>query len=122
MRLLLDKNLSHRLGPILEEHGHDVVHVDDVQLGAADDDVILQRARDDGRIVVSSDTDFGGLLAAQRATAPSVLLTRAIAMLRAPELAALVVSALDTAADALEAGAIVAVGRSDVRVRRLPLR
>jgi predicted nuclease of predicted toxin-antitoxin system len=29
VRLLLDKNLSHRLAPVLEEHGHDVVHVDD---------------------------------------------------------------------------------------------
>lgn len=122
MRLLLDKNLSHRLAPILEEHGHDVVHVDDQQLGAADDDVILQWAHDERRVVVSSDTDFGGLLAAQRAAAPSVLLTRAIATLRAPESAMLVVAALDTAAEALNAGAIVAVGRSDVRVRRLPLR
>lgn len=122
MKLLLDKNLSYRLGPILEEHGHNVVHVDDQQLGAADDDVILQWARDERRVVVSSDTDFGGLLAAQRAAAPSVLLTRAIATLRAPELAMLVVAALGTAAEELNEGAIVAVGRSDVRVRRLPLR
>jgi hypothetical protein len=72
--------------------------------------------------VVSSDTDFGGLLATQRAGRAVRPAHRAIATLRAPEMAMLVVASLDTAADALNAGAIVAVRRFDVRVRRLPLR
>lgn len=89
MKLLLDKNLSFRLCGMLETHGHDVVHVDDLDLGDADDDVILVRAREEERIVVSSDTDFSGLLAAERAASPSMILTRAIAKLPAREMAAL---------------------------------
>ena len=122
MRLLLDKNLSYRLCAMLEEHGLDARHVDDLELGDADDEVILAAAREGDRIVVSSDTDFGGLLAAERAAGPSVILTRAVADLRAPELAELLVAAIEVAEEALDAGAIVAVGRTDVRVRRLPLR
>ncbi len=71
MRFLLDKNLSFRLCSELQEHGHDAVHVDDLHLQRADDRETLDRARRDRRIIISSDTDFGALLAAERASAPS---------------------------------------------------
>lgn len=122
MKLLLDKNLSFRLGGMLEAHGHDVVHVDDLGLGEADDDVILVAAREQGRIVVSSDTDFGWLLGSERAMSPSLILTRAIATLPSTEIARLLLEALEAAGDQLREGAIVAVGRENVRVRRLPIR
>lgn len=122
MRLLLDKNLSFRLVAMLEPHGHDVVHVDDLDLEHADDDVILNRARELERVVVSSDTDFGALLAAQRAMGPSMVLTREIEAYPASEIAELLLAALEVAAEVLEEGAIIVVARQDVRVRRLPLR
>ena len=122
MRLLLDKNLSFRLVDMLGARGHDVVHVDDLDLEHAADDVILDRAPELDRIVVSSDTDFGALLAAQRAKRPSMVLTREIEAYPASEIAELLLAALVVAADGLEEGAIVVVGRQDVRVRRLPLR
>ena len=122
MRLLLDKNLSFRLVDMLEAHGHDAVHVDDLDLEHADDDVILDRARELDRIVVSSDTDFGALLAAQRAMSPSMVLTREIEAHPAREIAELLLAALVVAADVLAEGAIIVVGRQDLRVRRLPLR
>jgi hypothetical protein len=50
-----------------------------------------------------------------------VVLSRAVADLRAPALVELLTAAIEVAEEALEAGAIVAVGRTDVRVRRLPL-
>lgn len=122
MRLLLDKNLSFRLGAMLRAHGHDVIHVDDLGLGQADDDVILVTAREQERVVVSSDTDFGGLLSAEHATSPSMILTRAIATMPAGDIAELLLAALEVAAGPLRDGAIVAVGRKNVRVRRLPIR
>jgi predicted nuclease of predicted toxin-antitoxin system len=122
VRLLLDKNLSFRLVAVLEAGGHDLVHVDDLDLDQAADEVILDRARELDRVVVSSDTDFGALLAAQRADGPSMVLTREIEAYPASEIAELLLAALDVAADVLGDGAIVVVGREDVRVRRLPLR
>jgi predicted nuclease of predicted toxin-antitoxin system len=122
VRLLLDKNLSFRLVAMLESHGHDVVHVDDIDLEHAADEVILDRARELDRIVVSSDTDFGSLLAAQRARGPSMVLTREIEAYPASEIAELLLAALAVAGDVLAEGAIIVVGRQDVRVRRLPLR
>lgn len=122
MRFLLDKNVSFRVGIELAEHGHDVVHVDDLSMGNATDPEILERARRDDRIIVSADTDFGAHLAADRATAPSVILTRAVSTLPSQDLAQLLLANLDELAEHLTAGAVVAVRRHDMRVRRLPLR
>lgn len=122
MRLLLDKNLSYRLAPTLQAHGHDVVHVDEVSLGTADDRALMVHARSESRIIVSSDTDLGALLAAERATQPSVVLTRGVATLRTETLAELLAANLEAVAEPLRTGAVVALGRQGVRVRRLPLR
>ena len=73
MKLLLDNNVSERLVGLLKPAGWDVVHVRPLGLAAAKDPVVLETAREAGRILVSADTDFGALLAAGRATSPSVV-------------------------------------------------
>jgi predicted nuclease of predicted toxin-antitoxin system len=76
VRFLLDNNLSQTLAAGLRDAGHDVVHVRDVNLGAADDETVLGFARDDDRILISADTDFGGILARSGRDRPSVILFR----------------------------------------------
>jgi len=73
MRLLLDANLSPRVAESLRAAGFEAVHVVDVDLVTATDDAILDRAADDGLVVVTADSDFGALLAMRRATSPSVV-------------------------------------------------
>jgi predicted nuclease of predicted toxin-antitoxin system len=94
MRLLLDNNLSPRLVAVLVGVGWDVVHVGKLGLQVARDEVVLQAARDDDRILISADTDFGALLAASRAAAPSVVLVRRIIGRRVEDLAALLIANL----------------------------
>jgi predicted nuclease of predicted toxin-antitoxin system len=48
------------------KQGHDTVHTLDRGLEHADDDVLLDVARDEQRIVISGDTDFGAFLALAR--------------------------------------------------------
>jgi predicted nuclease of predicted toxin-antitoxin system len=76
MRFLVDNALSPVLATLLRDAGHDALHVRDLALQAAADAVIFDRAATDDRIVVSADTDFGTLLAAQPLQKPSVLLFR----------------------------------------------
>jgi predicted nuclease of predicted toxin-antitoxin system len=122
LRFLVDQNISPRIFPLLEAAGHDVVHVQAVSLHEVDDIQVLEYAARDGRVIISSDTDFGELLAAMRLSSPSVLLTRAVATLPAAELARLLLTNLDAVKDAFEEGAIVAFGLSGIRVRKLPMR
>ena len=53
MRFLLDENVSYRVSPYLKVAGHDAVHVGEIGLTSTDDSVILVRARDEGRVIVS---------------------------------------------------------------------
>ena len=76
MRFLLDECLSQRLVPLLEEAGHDVLHVVDSGLAGGIDHDVLEMARTDGRVLVSSDTDFGELLARAGTALPSLVLFR----------------------------------------------
>ncbi|MHB1712046.1 MAG: DUF5615 family PIN-like protein [Acidimicrobiales bacterium] len=76
MRFLVDQCLSGDLAEGLVAAGHDAVHVAAYGLSRADDDEILARAAHEDRVLISADTDFGGLLAGREATLPSVILYR----------------------------------------------
>ncbi|HMG44345.1 MAG TPA: DUF5615 family PIN-like protein [Acidimicrobiales bacterium] len=120
MKLLIDESLSARVARLLEDAGHDAIHVGDLKLlGAADSD-IMAVAREADRCVVSVDTDFGELLAIGRLPAPSVILLRR-APHRPDEQAALLVAALDQLEADIAAGAIVVLTQERARVRRLPI-
>ncbi len=121
MRFLLDQNRSPRLAVLLRAAGHDAVHTLDLGLEQADDDDVLAAAREQGRVVVSGDTDFGALLALSAQTSPSVILFRARNRPSAEDQAAVILDYLDDVVDDLEAGAVVVVTDDRMRVRRLPL-
>jgi predicted nuclease of predicted toxin-antitoxin system len=63
MRFLIDNALSPALAALLQQAGHDAIHVREFGLQHADDDVIFERAAAQHRIVVSAAADFGTLLA-----------------------------------------------------------
>ena len=121
VRFLLDENLSPRVCPHLEQAGHDAVHVRDLGLRSAPDDVILATAHDQQRILISSDADFGALLAHSKASQPSLIFLRRQRERRAAEVAALVVANLGSVAEELQSGAIVVIDDQRIRVRVLPI-
>jgi predicted nuclease of predicted toxin-antitoxin system len=120
MKLLLDQGLPRSAATLISEAGIDTIHVAEIGLSAADDIDILQRARDDDRVVVTLDADFHALLALSAATSPSVIRIR-IERLRAQALTNLLLTVLDEVAEYLEQGVVVTVEPSRVRLRRLPL-
>lgn len=72
-------------------------------------------------MLVSADTDFGTLLAASRATGPSVVLVRRVAARRVDQLAALLLANLPHVDDELRSGSIIVIGDDSLTVRRLPI-
>jgi len=57
-RLLLDENVSWDLAVALRQRGHDVLHVRDLGLLGADDEVVFGAAMREGRVMVTYDIDF----------------------------------------------------------------
>lgn len=76
MKFLVDSAVSPEIAAGLRGLGYDAVHVSDYGLGTSTDEAILLRAKAEGRIVVTSDTDFGEILANSGASKPSVVLFR----------------------------------------------
>ncbi len=119
MRFLLDQPISWLVGEALEAAGHEAVHVRDLSLEKADDDVILSRALADHAVIVTRDSDFGTLLAASRHRAPSVILFR-MRDGRPSVQAGVLLRYLPEISEALMEGAVV-IGDAAVRIRSLPL-
>lgn len=121
MRLLVDANLSPRVAARLRGEGHDAVHVTEIGMLAAPDEVIFAHAADSGLVIISADTDFGELLAVSGATRPSVVLLRSADHLTPDQQATLLIANLPAVADELDSGAAVSIARGRLRVRPLPV-
>jgi len=121
VNFLIDNNLSPLLADALKAAGHDAVHVRDLGMHAAPDDAVLERARAGGQVLISADTDFGGLLARSRASNPSVILIRRLVGRRAAEQASIILANLDQVVNDLTAGAVVVLHEDLLRVRHLPM-
>jgi predicted nuclease of predicted toxin-antitoxin system len=121
VRFLVDNALSPLVAKGLCDAGHDAVHVSELGLAAATDEVLFDRALQDQRIVLSADTDFGTLLAARRSAAPSVCLFRHGIDHRPAVQVAVLLANLGALTEALAEGAVVAIEPTRLRIRRLPI-
>ena len=65
MKFLLDQDVYAATARFLSALGHDVVPVAKIGLSRADDSDLLKTAREQDRIFVSRDRDFGGLVFVQ---------------------------------------------------------
>jgi predicted nuclease of predicted toxin-antitoxin system len=119
VKLLVDESLAGRVAALLAEAGHDATHVGDRGLLGSPDETVLASAQREDRILVTADTDFGTLLALSAPPQPSVILLRRPGR-RAEERATAITDAIEAVGEALEAGALVVVEPSRVRVRMLP--
>ena len=73
MKFLIDNALLPALAPLLQQAGHDAIHVRSIGFLHAEDDAIFDRAAVESRILVTADADFGTLLAARSSRQPSVI-------------------------------------------------
>jgi predicted nuclease of predicted toxin-antitoxin system len=120
MKLLLDQGLPRSAVSYLAQKGTDSQHTGDCGLATANDSTILDRAREQGWIIVTLDSDFHTQLAISRADRPSVIRIR-IEGLRGQEIADLVAEVVRVCESDLQDGAMVSVTSTGIRVRRIPL-
>ena len=120
MKLLLDQGLPLSAAALLRDAGIDTIHVGEIGMSQAEDSEIIQKAREEERVVVTLDADFHTLLALDEAASPSVIRVR-IERLRAQALTDLLLMVIAECEEDLEQGAVISVEPSRIRIRRLPL-
>jgi predicted nuclease of predicted toxin-antitoxin system len=120
MKFLADMGISQRTIAWLQEQGHDALHVRDLNMQRAADADILAKAREEVRVLLTLDLDFGYLMAVSGDRLPSVVIFR-LGNETSEFITARLEDALDCCRDDLREGAIVAVEEAAIRVRRLPI-
>jgi len=119
MRFLIDNALSPELAKLLNDAGHDAVHVRERNLEKAEDDAVFDSAKSESRVLVSADTDFGAILTLRGEKQPSLIILRHPVPRRAEPQAQLLLSTLPSLVEDLTQGAIVILRQDRVRIRRL---
>jgi predicted nuclease of predicted toxin-antitoxin system len=120
MKFLLDMGISPKTADFLRNLGYDAIHLHDLESDRSTDPAVLQMARNEGRILLTHDLDFGELIAASGANTPSVIIFR-LRNMNPRNVNRFLKGIITEHREALEKGAIVSVTEGQVRIRLLPL-
>jgi predicted nuclease of predicted toxin-antitoxin system len=101
--------------------GHDAFYIRDYGLQVTEDKKVFSLAETENRILISSETDFGTILALGRKNIPSIILFRRGSDRRPEKQVTLLLSNLPLIQDALEQGAVVVFEQMRLRIHTLPI-
>ena len=120
MKLLIDQNLPGEAATLLRELGHDAVSAAEIGLDRASDDVLIQFAKQDTRVIATLDGDYSQIISTRALSGPSVIFLRE----RTPNhvlASALIHEVCARYEPQLMAGCLITCTRKAVRVRALPI-
>ncbi len=120
MKFLADMGISPRVVAALRKQGHDAVHLQEQDLGRLPDTNILIKAKEEERILLTNDLDFGELLAASGSSLPSVIIFR-LKDMRAENVLWHLRNLLAQQSESVIMGAVCSVTERRVRIRALPI-
>ena len=120
MKFLIDMNLSPAWVGFLIEAGFEAVHWSTIGPGEAQDDEVMRWAAEHEHVVLTSDLDFGAILAATRGRRPSVIQLRADVPTPSV-IGRTLLSAVGQVRQHLDDGALVSIDLARTRLRLLPL-
>ena len=120
MKILIDMNLSPDWVQAFEKYSIESVHWSNIGNPKATDRVIMNWASTHGYVVFTNDLDFGSLLAATQAEAPSVIQVRTQDLLPA-SIENIVIETLLRFETELEFGALITIDLTRSRVKILPI-
>lgn len=120
MKFLLDMGISPEAGEFLRGLGFEAVHLHEEGLDTLPDPLILEKAREQGFVLLTHDLDFPELVAASGAVLPSVIVFR-LRNMRPESVSSHLQRAIGQARQELEQGAIVSVTEGLLRIRSLPI-
>jgi predicted nuclease of predicted toxin-antitoxin system len=118
MRFVIDMNMGPEWITCLASAGHEATHWSTVGPGDTSDEEIMQWARDNERVVLTADLDFGSRPVSRGETTPSVVQVRTDETL-VRLVGNVVLAAISQSLTDLAIGALVTIENERYRVRRL---
>jgi predicted nuclease of predicted toxin-antitoxin system len=119
-KFLIDEDLPRSLAPRLRSSEMQAEDVRDLGLRGCSDEVILQYASSDERILVTGDTGFGNLLRFPLGSHAGVVIARFPTELPVSETNDLIVRALQQLSEEEISGNLVLIEPNRIRLRRRP--
>ncbi|MFO8101858.1 MAG: DUF5615 family PIN-like protein [Dehalococcoidia bacterium] len=113
--------ISPRTVAFLRERGHDGLHLIEEGLERSEDSVVIEKARDEERVLLTHDLGFGELMASSRGTSPSIIIFR-LKDMRPDRVNQFMEKILADHYASLEQGAVLSVTERQIRVRNLPIK
>jgi predicted nuclease of predicted toxin-antitoxin system len=120
MKFLADMGISPKTIDLLRNLGYEATHLHKEGLDRLPDPDILAKARQEGRILLTHDLDFGELMAASGANLPSVATFR-LRNMQPANINHHLREVTNLHQDALDKGAVITVTEGRIRVRLLPI-
>ena len=120
MKFLADMGISLRIVENLNSSGYDAIHVSQIGMVKSSDRSILEKAKNENRIVLTHDLDFGHILAACKELSPSVIIFRLNDM-RPHNVEQYLFELIKSHSEFLKQGIIVSVNEKKTRIRQLPI-
>jgi predicted nuclease of predicted toxin-antitoxin system len=121
MKFLLDMGMARSTAVFLRGQGYDALHLRDQGLQRLSDEAIINKARSEGRVILTHDLDFGRIIALSQSHLPSVITFRLNDM-QPGQVNRYLAQTLAHFSEQIEAGALVSVNEQAIRVRPLPVR
>jgi len=120
VKFLADMGISPRSVAFLREAGYEAVHLHELGQDRLPDPMILEKALQEGYVVLTHDLDFSELVAVSGAHLPSVITFR-LRDMRPGNVNRHLRAILAQHGEKLEQGAAVTVTERRIRVRSLPI-
>ncbi|MBE9141804.1 DUF5615 family PIN-like protein [Planktothrix mougeotii] len=120
MKFLADMGVSPLTVQVLRQQGYDAVHLSEQGLERLPDSKILEKARQENRIILTFDLDFADLLAASSQQLPSTIIFR-LKDTKPTVVSGRLLIILNECQEELKTGAIVTINDTRYRLRSLPI-
>lgn len=121
MKFLANIGISPDTVKFLRDLGYEVVHLHEEGLDRLPDPDILRKARREGYVLLTSDLDFGELLAHGGEALPSVVIFR-LSNMRPESVNRHLAEVIERFDTDLERGVIASVTDWRIRIRQLPIK
>lgn len=121
MKFLADMGISPKTVDFLIALGFESIHLSALKLNKMLDSEILNKAKNEGFILLTHDLDFSELVAASKAKLPSVIIFR-LRNMQPNNVNSTLKKIVTNHSSALKQEAIISVTDSQIRVRQLPIK